>query len=91
MRPRAPRAVESCRFRCIHCGHESSDSDATREAWKKSGRFIAQRPDAAAEVQSFRIEALVSRPMRLLVEEWCEAENHSLRTGDDQMRIDFRT
>ena len=85
------RAVESCRFRCIHCGHESSDSDATREAWKKSGHYVPQRPDATAEVQSFRIEALVSRPMRLLVEDWCEAENHSLRTGDDQMRIDFRT
>ena len=75
----------------MHCGYESPDSDATREAWKKTGRFIATRTDAQPENVSFRIEALVARPMKFLVEEFCEAENHSLRTGDDQMRIDFRT
>ena len=64
------RAVESCRFRCPHCGHESADSDATRNAWKRTGRFVAMRPDAPIEFQSFRVEALVSRPMRLLVEEF---------------------
>jgi hypothetical protein len=85
------RAVASTRFRCVHCGHESSDSDATREAWKKTGRFIATRTDAQPENVSFRIEAVVARPMKFLVEEFLEAENHSLRTGDDQMRVDFRT
>lgn len=85
------RAVETTRFRCIHCGSEQPDADATREGWKKTGRFIAQRSDAQPENRSFRIEAVVARPMRLLVEEFCEAENHALRTGDDQARIDFRT
>jgi hypothetical protein len=85
------RALESVRFVCCHCGHAMSDSDATRAHWRKTGRYVASRVDAPKEIESFRIEALVARPMRLLVEEWCEAENYSLKTGDDQMRIDFRT
>jgi transcription elongation factor Elf1 len=85
------RAVESCRFRCPHCGHESADSDATRNAWKRTGRFVAMRPDAPIEFQSFRVEALVSRPMRLLVEEFCAADNHHVRQGDDKMKIEFKT
>lgn len=85
------RAVESCRFRCPHCGHETPDTDATRNAWKRTGRYVALRPDAPAEFASFRVESLVSRPMRLLVEEFCEAENHHVRQGDDKMKIEFKT
>jgi hypothetical protein len=29
--------------------------------------------------------------MRLLVEEFCEAENHHVRQGDDKMKIEFKT
>jgi len=49
------------------------------------------RPDAPIEFQSFRVEALVSRPMRLLVEEFCAADNHFVRQGDDKMKIEFKT
>jgi hypothetical protein len=85
------RAVESCRFRCPHCGHESPDTDTTRTGWKRAGRFVSLNPAAPAEIQSFRVESLVSRPMRLLVEEFCEADNHFVRQGDDKMKIEFRT
>jgi hypothetical protein len=85
------KAISSCRFRCQHCGHESPDTDATRESWKRTGRFIAQNPDAPAELRSYRIEALVTRPMHLLVEEFCASENHWIRQGDDKMKIEFRT
>jgi len=84
-------AVETCRFRCVHCGHEMSDSDTTRNHWKKTGKYIAQNPKAPKEFASFRVEALVARPMRLLVEEFCQAENHSIKNGDDRMKIEFRT
>jgi hypothetical protein len=85
------KAVESCRFRCPHCGHESPDSDATRNHWRSHGSYVAMRPEAPREFVSFRIEALVSRPLRLLVEEFCEAENHYVKNGDDRMKIEFRT
>jgi hypothetical protein len=85
------RAVESCRFRCPHCGHESPDTDTTRAGWKRAGRFVSLNPAAPAEIQSFRVESVVSRPMRLLVEEFCEADNHHIRQGDDKMKIEFRT
>ena len=85
------RAVETCRFRCVHCGHESPDDDRTRADWRKTGRFIALNPKAPREIVSFRIEALVARPMRLLVEEFCQAHNHALKTGDDTPRQEFRT
>jgi hypothetical protein len=85
------RAVETCRFRCVHCGHESPDTDATRAGWAKTGRFVSKNATAPREVRSFRIESLVTRPMRLLVEEFLSAENHCVRTGDDTAKIEFRT
>ena len=85
------RAVESVRFRCVNCGHETADSDQTRNAWKTTGRFVAMNPKAPVEFKSFRVEAVVARPMRLLVEEWCAAENQLVRSGDDRAKIDFRT
>lgn len=84
-------AVETCRFRCVHCGHEMPDSDSTRHHWKKTGKYIPLNPNAPKEFVSFRVEALVARPMRLLVEEFCQAENHSIKNGDDRMKIEFRT
>lgn len=85
------RVVESVRFRCINCGHESPDNDATRAGWAKTGRYVTQNPKASREVRSFRIEALVTRPMRLLAEEWAHAENAWVRTGDESAKIEFRT
>ena len=85
------KAVDSCRFRCIHCGHETPDADTTREAWKRTGVYVPQNPTAPKEVQSFRVEALVARPMRMLVEEFVQAENHAQRTGDDRLRQEFKT
>jgi hypothetical protein len=85
------RAIETTRFRCIHCGHESPDTDATRNHWRKTGHYIAERPDAPAEIKSFRIEALVARPMKMLVEEFCEAENQWAKRGEDRMKMEFRT
>lgn len=85
------RAVETCRFRCVHCGHESPDTDATRNDWKRTGRFVATNPAAPRETVSFRIEAVVARQMRLLVQQFCDAENRAVKTGSDTERIDFRT
>lgn len=85
------RAVESCRFRCFRCGTEVPDEERTRAEWRRTGRFLATNPTAPKEVTSFRIEALVSRPMKLIVEEFALAHNHAIRTGDDTMRQEFRT
>jgi len=85
------RAVESCRFRCPHCAHEVSDSDATRNHWRSTGRYVAYRPQAPKEFASFRVEALVARPMRLLVEEFCQASNLFTRNGDNTAMIEFKT
>lgn len=85
------RVVETVRFRCVNCGHESPDNDATRAGWAKTGRYVPLNPKASREVRSFRIEALVTRPMRLLAEEWAHAENAWVRTGDESAKIEFRT
>ena len=85
------RVIETVRFRCPHCGAESEDSDATRNRWKQSGHYVAQNKQAAPEMRSFRIESIVSRPMRLLVEEWAQAQNALARTGDETAMIEFRT
>lgn len=85
------RVLETVRFRCPHCGKESEDNDATRNAWKRTGRFMPMNAAAPAEVRSYRVEAIVSRPMRLLAEEWCNANNTLVRTGNDNGVVEFRT
>lgn len=84
------RAVESVRFRCHHCGHEYVDSEVTREAWKRAGGYIVTNPAAPATNRSFHVESIVSRPMRLLVEEWLNACNEATRTGNEEPMIKFR-
>ncbi len=85
------RVVETVRFCCPLCRHESEDSDATRAAWKRTGRYVATNTSAPADVRSFRVEAIVSRPMRLLAQEWVEACNTLVRAGDENPTIEFRT
>lgn len=85
------RVLETVRFKCPLCAHESDDSDATRAAWKRSGRYVATNASAPADVRSFRVEAIVSRPMRLLAEEWVNACNTLVRAGDENPTIEFRT
>lgn len=85
------KAAESVRFRCPHCAHESPDTDDTRAAWAKTGHYVPMRLDAPRENVSFHVEALPTRPMRMLVEEFCEAENQSIRRNDNTPRIEFRT
>jgi phage terminase large subunit GpA-like protein len=84
------RAMESVRFRCPECGHESDDSDATRERWKRSGEYVVTRADAPPSAKSFHFEALPTRPMRLLAQQFCEAENEFTKTGSDEARRVFR-
>lgn len=84
------RGVETVRFRCPHCGHESADSDQTREKWKRAGRYVATNAAAAASNRSYHVESIVSRPMTLLVEEWLRACNEATRTGNEEPIIKFR-
>jgi hypothetical protein len=84
------RAIETAHFRCPHCGHETPDDDRTREHWRRTGEYSATRPDAPRENRSFHFEALPTRPMRLLVQQWVEAENEFAKTGSDEARRVFR-
>lgn len=84
------RAVETTRFRCPHCGHESPDTDATREKWKRAGTYVATNHAAPPKTRSFHVESIVSRPMQLLVEEWLNACNELTRNGNEEPTIKFR-
>ena len=84
------RAVESARFRCPHCGAESEDTDETREAWKRTGHYVAQSATLPAVRRSFHVPSIVSRPMKLLVDEWLAARNEMTRTGNEEPTIKFR-
>jgi hypothetical protein len=83
-------AGATARFRCPHCGHEHDDTDSTREHWRRAGAYVVTRPDAPTQVRSFHFEALVSRPMRLLAEQFCIAENEFHKTGSTDARRVFR-
>ncbi len=84
------RAMATARFRCPACGHESPDDDRTREGWKQTGEYAQTREDAPANCRSFHFEALPSRPMALLAQQFCEAENEFAKTGSDEARRVFR-
>jgi len=83
-------AADSARFVCCHCGHEHADNDATRAHWKKTGRYVESRKDAPKDWRSFHWEALPAHSMRLLVLEYCQAENFFHQTGDDSSRRKFK-
>lgn len=83
-------AGETARFRCPHCAHESPDTDATREHWRRTGRYVATRPEAPRHNRSFHFEAIVARPMRLIAEQFCQAQNEFAKTGSDDARRVFR-
>lgn len=84
------QAGATARFRCPHCGHEHPDTDATREHWRRTGEYVFTRPDAPTSNRSFHFESLVTRPMRLLAEEFCRAENEFQKTGSTDARRVFR-
>jgi hypothetical protein len=83
------RVMETTRFRCVHCGHEHDDSDRTRERWRRDGHYVTTRPDAPAVNRSFHFEAVAGRQMKLLAQQFCEAENTFARTGSDELRQNF--
>lgn len=83
-------ASSSARWRCPHCKEETPDSDELREHWKRTGRYVATNPGAPVQIKSFHFEALVSRPIKLLVEQFCSAENEFTKTGSDDSRRAFR-
>lgn len=84
------RAMETVRWRCTHCGDEMPDDDHTREHWRKTGHYIVTRPGAPRENRSFHFEAVPTRPLRLLAQQFCEAENEFAQTGSDDARRVFR-
>jgi len=84
------RAMESTRWGCIHCGHEMPDDDRTREHWRKTGRYITTRPDAPSDNRSYHFEAVLTRPMKMLTQQFCEAENEFAKTGSEDARRVFR-
>lgn len=84
------RAAETVRFLCPHCGHQHEDSDATRAHWRRTGHYVATNTTAPKSWRSFHWEALTAHPLHALATEFCEAENHFQRTGDEEPRKKFR-
>ena len=83
-------AAETTRFRCPNCGHESPDSDKTREHWRRTGHYVSTNPNASDHNRSFHFEAAVSRPLAMLAEEFCNAENEFHSTGSQESRRVFK-
>lgn len=84
------RAAETVRFICKHCGRDHADSDATREHWRRTGHYVVTNETAPKSWRSFHWEAIIAHPMHALAAEYCNAENHFLRTGDEEPRKKFR-
>jgi hypothetical protein len=84
------RAAETVRFVCPHCGADHEDTEVTRAAWRRTGRYICTREDAQTDWKSYHWEAVAAHSMRLLALEWCQAENVFHRMGDDSSRRKFK-
>lgn len=82
------RAVESCRYKCPHCGAEAEDSARTRARWNSEGDYQAVRNDAPTSIRSFRWEGLVARDIGALVAQFLEARK-AQKQGVPQAMMDF--
>lgn len=82
------RAVETCRYRCPHCGDEAEDSSKTRARWNSEGEYQTLRNDAPAHIRSFRWEGLVAREIGSLVAQFLEARK-AQKAGVPQAMMDF--
>ncbi len=82
------RAVSTVRYRCRVTGREWDDSPKTRAFWGEQGTFQAMNPTHSPTVESFWVNALLTRPMGMLVEEFLNAQ-HSMRSGNPQPMKDY--
>lgn len=84
------RAAETARFVCPWCGHEHEDSDTTRAYWRTTGRYETEHTNPPTDWKSYHWEALVTRSLAKLAQQFCRAENTFHRTGSTEARIKFR-
>jgi hypothetical protein len=82
------RAVETVRYRCKVTGKEYPDTPATRAFFSEQGAFQSMNPSANPEVESFWINALLTRPMGMLVSEFLDA-THAAKAGNIQPMRDY--
>lgn len=83
------RACETVRWVCPECGFAHSDSAQTRARWNENGAYSAAVSGSRPENVSFRWEALVSRPMASLVQQFLTARI-AQKSGVDQLMQDFQ-
>jgi len=83
-----PRAVETVRYRCPHCGHEMDDSQRTRTLWKQAG-FYKEQIAATPLIHSFRWNALVDLSFQSIIGDFCFAYNE-MRRGIFESMIKFK-
>ena len=81
------RAVETCRYE-TEDGTAYDDSAKTRKTFMERGRWSDAREGSDHTVESFQFNSLPTRPMKLLVAEWCEAYEYA-RRGNMGPMADF--
>lgn len=80
------RAMETCRYQCLHCRGESLESEKTRQQWNSTHHFISANLGAPEAIRSFHIESLTNDKMETIVERFCAAFNEQRRGLDDGMK-----
>jgi hypothetical protein len=81
------RAVETCRY-VTKAGIEFPDNTKTRKHWMEDGEWSEPVDGSLRSIESFHFHSLPTRPMHLLVAEWCDAFE-SARRGDLGPTADF--
>lgn len=81
------RAVETCRY-VTKSGKEYPNTTKTRREWMENGKWSDAASDADGTIETCQFNALPTRPMDLLVAEWCDA-NDASRRGDMGPLADF--
>jgi hypothetical protein len=80
-----PKVLPTVRFECRACGFPHLDNQRTRIEWNRLGKYLAQNARAPKSHRSFHLEAVVTRPWDLLVEEWLKAMNAKRRGNLDPL------
>lgn len=83
------RCLESVRYECPHCGHPHTYTARTMSEWDRLGGYVKEDArDKDRSIHSYQYNAVVTRPWRLLVDQFLHAAN-AIKQGGYLPMVEF--
>lgn len=83
------KCLPTVRFECQKCAHPHVDERRTKHEWNRTGKYVAQNPNAARAYSSHRYSGLITRNWSAMAEEYLSAMNAYKLLGNVMPLIQF--